>query len=500
MKYFDKWMKDIRRRLEQYQNQEREPYGYVKTYFVDSGLFFIDLIELYPDNENIDIIWDWLYHLGSLFAKYVSTEYFDRFNKIRDTKDMNNCNNTIQQMYIVFKAMHKYKIQVGISIFSNFYERVGGFFKTLKEKVKDREWRSLVLYGCCISIQCFRFFLTRFDETEGYHRESNRYYKNAITVLKQYMQDYDIFEDLSDSFGLWSFIFKTINENSEFLDVNQIPIEKLEEKMIEALMRVTKFKSIPYVLDNSRDTSEMIFNKYIEKQIELLDDIIYTGSYWSQLTRFAKAEFYIEIYKKSDNINDYLKNFPPFYPEEIPQPLFNKFLETFLRIMDLIESDSTLKRLIRNKKYVENDFRDFFKTKFDYDKEWFVIDEFKGRLDYYADLKVGFPQTTFRITTEFKIWKRNFEEYEPVQELLDRMGNYDRQGIIFMLNPNKNQINEKLKIELIYEHPRYYPGSYEEIKIESRLFPIFKAIYKYEERLIEIYHIILDLFTFIRSK
>lgn len=186
--------------------------------------------------------------------------------------------------------------------------------------------------------------------------------------------------------------------------------------------------------------------------------------------------------------------------EQDSNQFFDKFLNTFLRIIDLIESYQTLKNLIRSQKFKEVDFKDFFKTHFDVDEDWNVDDEFKGKLDRQNDLRIkSISQPLFRISTEFKIWKRNFDKYEPVQELLDNMGNLDKKGVIFMVNPNKSQITDKLKDELIFNHPKYISDTFEEIKVEDRLFPIYKASYKYKNHSIEVYHIIFDLLAFFQE-
>ncbi len=187
-------------------------------------------------------------------------------------------------------------------------------------------------------------------------------------------------------------------------------------------------------------------------------------------------------------------------PEQDSKQLFDKFLNTFLRIIDLIKSSHTLKNLIRMRDYKEEDFRDFFKTHYNVDENWNADDEFKGKLDRKNDLRViSATLPLFRISTEFKIWKRNFDKNEPVQELLDNMGNLDKKGVIFMVNPNKSQINDKLKDELIFNHPKYISDTFEEIKIEDRLFPIYKASYKYRNQSIEVYHIIFDSIAFFRE-
>ncbi len=187
-------------------------------------------------------------------------------------------------------------------------------------------------------------------------------------------------------------------------------------------------------------------------------------------------------------------------PEQDSKQLFDKFLTTFLRIIDLIESNQTLKNLIRSKKFKEVDFRDFFKTHYDVDENWNIDDEFKGKLDLQNDLRIkSVMQPLYRISTEFKIWKRNFDKNNPVQELLDNMGNLDRKGVIFMVNPNKNQINDKFKEELIFNHPKYISDTFKKVEIEDRLFPIYKASYKYKNQSIEVYHIIFDLIVFFRE-
>ena len=187
-------------------------------------------------------------------------------------------------------------------------------------------------------------------------------------------------------------------------------------------------------------------------------------------------------------------------PDQDSMELFDKFLNIFLRIIDLIESNQTLKNAIRKSEYKEVDFKDFFKNVFDGNENWNVDDEFKGKLDRQNDMRVtSVNQPLYRISTEFKIWKRNFDINEPVQELLDNMGNLDKKGIIFMVNPNKGQINDKLKDELIFNHPKYISDTFKEIKIEDRLFPIYKASYKYRNQSIDVYHIIFDLIAFFRE-
>ncbi len=184
-------------------------------------------------------------------------------------------------------------------------------------------------------------------------------------------------------------------------------------------------------------------------------------------------------------------------PKADSNQFFDKFLNTFLRIIDSIEGDHPLKNLIRTKSYKEEDFRDFFKTYFDVDENWNADVEFKGKQDRKNDLRVrSAAQSLFRISMEFKIWKRNFDKNEPVQELLDNMGNMDKTGLIFVINPNKSQINDKLKDELIIKHPKYISDTFKEVKMEARLFPIYKASYRYKSQSIEIYHIIFDLNAF----
>jgi len=47
------------------------------------------------------------------------------------------------------------------------------------------------------------------------------------------------------------------------------------------------------------------------------------------------------------------------------EQLFNDFLEDFLSIIDLIEGNITMKNLICEEKFKEEDFRDFFKSNFE---------------------------------------------------------------------------------------------------------------------------------------
>ena len=181
-----------------------------------------------------------------------------------------------------------------------------------------------------------------------------------------------------------------------------------------------------------------------------------------------------------------------------PETNIEKFLNTLIKIAGLIEEDSSLKSLIRSRKYQEKNFRDFFKTHFRTNR-WSVDAELEGRLDYPSDLRVSIPNTLFQITIEFKIWKRNFDMHPPIQQLLNNMGSEDPAGTLLMMNPRSRPITDRYKTELIFDHEKYFPDSYEEIQLEDRLYTIFKARYNHNGKLVTIYHIIINLFDFIRE-
>jgi len=494
MIYFNKWIDDFRKRLKQYQEAEREPQLYVKSYFIDSGNFFMDLIQLYPDNNNSSVLWNWLYQIGSIFAKYASNDYFGRFNTIRSPRDLMNCMNTLSQMRIVFFVLKKYEIHEKISIFEKFFKRISGFFNFLSSSIEDTNYKISALYGCCIAIQTFSFFLEEFDEDDYYYKISVGYYKKGIKILRKYLENHNIFNEIPKSFALWLFINKLLM-TEELLHSTLINKGDLIENLEDLLPTITKITSLSYALDSTRLLLNDIFNDFLKKTKEILEGFIYSGTYWSSLARIAKSEFYIEIFNQEEE-HDFLKNFPNFEDLNIPDSIFKKFLYRLLNIVDLIEADSTLKGLIRDNKFKEESFRDFFKTHFEISNEWFVTDEFKGKKDRYSDLRVGIPNTLFRITTEFKIWKRNFDEYPPIEELLNNMGVHDGKGVIFMINPNKKSIEEKLKKELIYDNSIYLQGTYEDLIIQDRTFQLFKAKFIDEYKLIDIYFYILDLSSF----
>ncbi|MHA1310209.1 MAG: hypothetical protein ACTSQO_04695 [Candidatus Helarchaeota archaeon] len=491
MLYLNKWITDFRARLAKYQDQSREPQLNVKSYFVDSGLFLLDLLYLYPNNEHIDTVWNWIYNLGSLFAWNVSSDYFGRFNNANSNEDLKNCNNTIQQMNIAFHAMNYYKVPIEFSIFKRFFERVPKYISILSNKLGNYRLRSLVLYGSCISIQTFGYLLEKFDQKEYYREISQNCYDSSIAIIINYFKKYDIFKDLPNSFGLWSFCFEILQRDPKLKSFNFISQIDFENHMLDILESITRFGSIPYILDNLREKSIKIFDRYLNKLKDLLKNFQYSGTFWSQLARLAKAEFYINVYNIPEIIKKYLIEFPSFDSTFVPQKNIDQFLKTILEITDLIEEDSSLKSLIRSDKYKEKNFRDFFKTHFRI-KKWLVDAELEGKLDYLADLRVIIPKTLFRISIEFKIWKRNFNRYPPIQELLDNMGTNDSVGVIFMVNPNKNSIIESYKNELIINHPKYFPGTIEEIEFDDRLYSIFESCYKENNKLITIYHIIFN--------
>lgn len=492
MKYFHKWLADFRKRLKQYQEQEREPQLYVKSYFVDSGNSFMDLIQLYPNNKNSDVLWNWLYQIGSIFAKYAASDYFGRFNSISSPPDLMNCMNTLSQMRIVFFILKKYEIHEKISIFEKFFERISGFFSFISSRINENNYKISALYGCCIAIQTFSFFIEEFDEDDYYYKISTGYYKRGIKILRKYLENHNIFEEAPKSFALWLFIYKLlINEKS--LDPSLINKVDLIENLENILPTISKITSLSYALDSARQLFNDIFNEYLKKTKEILENFIYSGTYWRSLARIAKLEFYIEIFNQEEKEDEFLHKFPNFEELNIPDSIFMKFLLKLLNIVDLIEADSTLKSLSRENKFKEENFRDFFKTHFEISGEWLVIDEFKGKKDRFSDLRVGIQNTLFRITTEFKIWKRNFDKYPPIEELLDNMGAHDQKGFIFMINPNQKSIKEKLKKELIFGNSKYFQGTYEDLVIKDRTFQLFKAKYMNENKLIEIYFYILDL-------
>ncbi len=495
MSYFNKWIVDFRKRLIQYQVAEREPQLNVKSYFVDSGNFFMDLIQLYPDNDNNDVLWNWLYQIGSIFAKYASNDYFGRFNNIKSTRDLNNCTNTLGQMRIVFFVLKEYEIHEKISIFKKFFERVSGFFDFISSRINENDYKISALYGCCIAIQTFSFFLEEFDEIDYFYSISVKHYERGIKILSEFLEKHDVFKEAPKSYALWLFIYKLLI-TEDLLDSNLINRGYLIENLNKILSSITKIISMSYTLDSTRELLVDIFDSYFSKAKEIMEHFSYSGSYWSLLARIAKVEFYIEIFDQEESVFEFLKNFPNFEENVIPDSIFKLFSSKLLGIVDLIEGDSTLKALIRENKFKEENFRDFFKTHFEILGEWSIIDEFKGKKDKLSDLRVSVPNTLFRITTEFKIWKRNFDKYPPVEELLNNMGANDRKGVIFMVNPNKNSIEEKLKKELIIDNSKYVPGTLEDLKIQNRNIPIFKARYIDDGKTVDIYFYILDLKAF----
>ncbi|MBD3230626.1 MAG: hypothetical protein GF329_20775 [Candidatus Lokiarchaeota archaeon] len=496
--YYNNWITDFRKRLSEYQKNREEPQLNLKSYFIDSGLFFLELIKLYPENEYIRTIWDWLYHLGSLFAWNVSKDYFGRFFSIQNSQDLNNCNNTIQQMYLAFHAMLEFKIPIQFSIFRRFFERLPNYYPILKRNLRNSNNRALSLYGACISLQTFDYLMRKFDPEEKYYQIAQNCYNLASEIIIEYFEKYNIFYDLQNNYGLWSFLFKVIKQDLRLSSLNLIDPMELKQKLLGYINKIDNFKSIPYVLDNFRGINSDIFKIYLNKLEELLENFTYTGSYWSLLARFAKSEFYLKVFRNTEEEEKYLKNFLPFKKDSIPDRNINVFLENFLKIIDLIEEDSSLKAHIREETLKESHFRDLFKNNFR-SKEWIVDQELEGRLDYPSDLRVGIPNTLFRITIEFKIWKRNFDTHPPIQQLLNNMGVNDSEALMFMINPRNNPIIESYKDELIYNHPKFYPGSYEEKKIIDRHISIFKAGYKENDRFIWIFHYILNLSQYIRN-
>lgn len=342
MKYFNKWIDDFRERLKQYQEEEREPQLNVKSYFIDSGNFFMDLIQLHPDKKNNNALWNWLYQIGSIFAKYAANDYFGRFNSIRSPRDLMNCMNTLSQMRIVFFVLKKYEIHEKISIFEKFFKRISGFFSFISLKINEKFYKISALYGCCIAIQTFSFFLEEFDEDDYYYKISEGYYKRGIKILRKYLENYNIFEEVPDSFALWLFIYKLLM-TEELLDSTLINKVDLIKNLEDILPNITKITSLSYALDSTRQLLNDSFNGYLKKTKEILENFIYSGTYWSLLARIAKCEFYTEIFNQEGKEDDFLTNFPNFEELNIPDSTFFIFLSRLLSIVDLIEEDSTLK-------------------------------------------------------------------------------------------------------------------------------------------------------------
>ena len=295
MKYFDKWIDDFRKRLKRYQEAEKEPQLNVKSYFVDSGNFFMDLIQIYPNNNNTDVLWNWLYQIGSIFAKNASNDYFGRFNNIRSPRDLINCMNTLSQMRIVFFVLKEYEIHEKISIFEKFFERISGFFDFISSRIKENNYKISALYGCCIAIQTFSFFLEEFDEDDYYYKNSVGYYQKGIKILSDYLENHNIFKEIPKSYALWLFIYKLLM-TEELLNSTLITKGDLIEKLKDFLPTITKITSLPYALDSTRELLNDIFNDYFKKTKEILEGFVYSGTYWSSLARIAKSEFYIEIF------------------------------------------------------------------------------------------------------------------------------------------------------------------------------------------------------------
>lgn len=177
------------------------------------------------------------------------------------------------------------------------------------------------------------------------------------------------------------------------------------------------------------------------------------------------------------------------------QDVFQKFLDDLIRSIDLIEQESSMKKLIKEKLFEESHFRDYIANQME-SRNWVIRKEEDGLHKNRLDMRIKGHTTSFRITIECKIWRRNFKKNPPVSELIENMGLNDLKGLIFMVNPNQNPIIEQYKQELIFNEPHYVKDSFDQISGENRCYPLFKSQYRTNGKIVEIYHLIYDLNRF----
>lgn len=178
-------------------------------------------------------------------------------------------------------------------------------------------------------------------------------------------------------------------------------------------------------------------------------------------------------------------------------------LNSLFKFQNNIDLDSALKDHIRSNNIQEKYFRDYFGLSFrtlelsvkDYDIASDI--EAPNVKDGSTDLVIFEKNTNFQISISFKIWKRNFDKNPPVEQLLEDMGTYDKQGVIYMINPNKKPIDAQLKQELIEDHKWYIKDSYKEISIKGTHNKMLLGMYTYKMKERKIYFLICDLFNFI---
>lgn len=492
--YKDKFIEDFSKRLIDYEEKQVEPLNQVKQYFVDSGNFLLFLYENYEDHPNRESILNWLYHLGSLFGQTISNYYFGYLLNQRTINDYYNCNSLISQMLITFKVMELYRIPSDKSILKTFFERVERYVYKLGTDFLDPSLGSLIIYGYCIALDVFSYFIGNSSTPKKYLLVSKKCFRLAEKRLSLFLTNYNVKTSIPDAIALWIFILNLSKKFEKIKDALNIKNQDLREDILKNLNKLTKLQNFAYPLLSSIEDNEL----FLEIQKLTKNSLLafsYTGSYWNNIPRYAMCEFYSSIYGNVLLENKYISEFRAF-AFDYPISTLDMLIEKTIDIQNQIEYNSAMTKLIQEKKYEEKDFRDYFMDLF-YSGKWISDRERESFKKTLCDLRVSIPDSMFRISYEFKIWKRNFKINPPIEELIDNMGNNDKVGIIYMVNENKKPIEEKYKKELIDDHHWSIPGTYEEKEIKNSTKKIYISKYKNpDERIVEIYHFIYDLYHF----
>lgn len=150
----------------------------------------------------------------------------------------------------------------------------------------------------------------------------------------------------------------------------------------------------------------------------------------------------------------------------------------------------------------EKDVRDYFKSHINIVKNEIAVAE-SVRTIGYSDIVVSgkdFSSYNPKAIFELKVWGRN--DYKNIaNQLKSYFTDFEKFGIIIMINPNKTSIKKKYIQEIIENDPLYVKDTLDDIFPEIGLVNLESKYYIDENKseTIKIYHYILNIYNLVKN-
>lgn len=207
---------------------------------------------------------------------------------------------------------------------------------------------------------------------------------------------------------------------------------------------------------------------------------------------YLKCKDYLEELKEQNNDFEYIIT-------KLIQNISKQFTEN---------QNYITKQLTKPNKILEGDVRDYFLSHINIVKNEIAVAE-NIRTIGFSDMTISgkeYSRTNPKAICEFKVWGRNSSGSHSYKDVVNQLKGYltdfEKFGIIVMINPNKSSIKDKYIEEIINNDNSYVTNSLDNISSESDFVNLETQYYvdDTKNRKIKIYHYILNISNLVKEQ